>query len=909
MKRRDFITKSTIGAATVGGIVTTLGITETQAEQKNMGNQSNADNNAALQESNNPLLESMSNGDKARSGVMIGGIGAGGAEIRKDGIFYNWSIFNNLPKGSGEFLNKANGLDSRSRWGSQFYPYQEDYVLFFILRYKVEGEQTKLKLLQIEDGYMAAAVPMHIYEFPWLSGIDKIEYSARFPYATLKYSDPEMPFEVELKTWAPFVPGDVKNSSLPLMFFDFKIKSTSNKKVEACLIASHRNFAGYDITDKVWTNELVSTADYKYSVSGITETNDKHASYGQMGFASLSKDACYYLGWENRHPYYEKLLEFNTLRNIDDTEGRNVTTKTGKKKAMNRCWNSMGVSKTFNPNEELSHSFILGWNFPNMYDEDKKDIVGHYYSNFFNSGKDVMEYAIKNRADLLAKTNKFIDSMYDSSAPQFVLDQVNSQLNTMVTSGLLGKKMEFGVIEGLTWHQSWGPVGTTDVNMYGGVMVSSLFPELAKSTMKIHKLLQHPGGEIRHSFKKGFATFLSGETQTAVAEGVSERLDLHSQYSVMVLRDFFLTNDKAYLQEMWPSVKKALEYTLTQRDKNGDQQPDMTGIMSSYDNFPMYGMAAYIQSQWLAALASALEAAKVLNDAAFIKKFAPIFEKGKKLAEEKLWNGKYYRLYNSDLSKMKTKDGAGKEIEKDLSGVDEGCLTDQIIGQWAAHWSGLGDIFEKSHRKEALKNILAMSYTPSYGLRNCAWPEDKGGLHPVPDDIWVDQANTCWSGVELSFASFLMYEGLYKEALDVIKTVDTRYRKTGRYWDHQEFGGHYFRPMGAWGILNGMLGLSINQQVYGFNPQVDSKTYKLFFAFPGGYGNVESKGGKLKVNILSGVWEVKGLKIGKSALNADKAKVTLAGSVIGTLSTVGDKLETTFKTAYQVREGQSVEIG
>ena len=63
----------------------------------------------------------------------------------------------------------------------------------------------------------------------------------------------------------------------------------------------------------------------------------------------------------------------------------------------------------------------------------------------------------------------------------------------------------------------------------------------------------------------------------------------------MVMRDFFYTNDTAYLKEMWPSVKKAIEYILTERDHNKDQMPEMNGIMCSYDNFPMYGLASYIQ--------------------------------------------------------------------------------------------------------------------------------------------------------------------------------------------------------------------------------------------------------------------------------------------------------------------------
>lgn len=898
MKRRDFITKTTVGAATAGSIVTALGASKDNFLDNSHLSEKNSNQQHAT---HSDTSEVMYNHSKARSGIVIGGIGAGGAEIRKDGIFYNWSIANNSPKGTGNFLI---GIDYENKVGKskygEFNPFQEDYALFFILRYQVEGENPKLKILQIEDGYKVAGVDMHIYEFPWMSGVEKIQYSGCFPFVELKYSDPEMPFEVKLTTWSPFVPHDVKNSSLPILYFDFEIESTSDKKVDAMISAIYRSQIGYDTAEKVWAAEIIKNNNAVAHVSKVTDMDSTAGSYGEMGMAALHSNASFHTGWGHRHQFHEWILLNNTLKNIDQTpEGRNFTDKaTGKKKGRPENFNALAVSKTLNKGEKISANFAMYWYFPNLYDTELKNIVGHYYSNFFNSAAQVMNYAVEKRTELHNKTKIFIDAYYQSSAPKFLLDLVNSQLTTFITSGLLGKNMEFGVLEGITKHKNWGPVGTTDVNMYGGVMIVSLFPELAKSTMKIHKILQLPSGEIRHSFKKGFAEALIG------VAGVTERLDLHSQYAVMVLRDFFFTNDKAYLQEMWPSVKKALDYTLNERDLNGDKQPDMTGIMSSYDNFPMYGMASYIQSQWLAALAGALQAAKTLNDNEFIKKYTLIFESGKKLAEEKLWNGNYYRLYNSDLKTMKTKDGAGNEIVKNMEGIDEGCLTDQLIGQWAADWSDLGDLFEVEKRKTALKSIVKMSYKSDFGLKNCSWP-GYDFYRPVPEDIWVDQGNTVWSGVELSFVSFLLYEGLYEEALAVAKTVHDRYKKCGRYWDHQEFGGHYFRAMGVWGVINGLVGLAVNQETYTFKPQVPDTAFKLFFSFAGGYAHLEGNGGELKIKVLSGALKIKklvlkDLKYKNATAMAGKQKVK--GVVLK------DRVVFDFKNTITIAEGNSIQL-
>jgi uncharacterized protein (DUF608 family) len=925
MKRRDFITKTSLTAAFAGSLLTTEESKATPKTKAAGGISDSEAPNISLKD-DGPRKEVLKYTDKARSGIMVGSMGAGGAELRKDGVFYNWSIFNNNPKGTGPFLTGKDWFDSNEKYNTM-YPIEPGYLLFFIVRYQMEGEEPQLKLLQIDEGYQAASIGMHVYEFPWLTGIEEIEYSARFPFTNLKFSDSEMPFDIELVAHSPFIPHDIKNSSLPIMNFDFKVKSKSSKPVDIMLLGSFRHLVGYDTMDKYYVNEINKTAGYVENIASTGDQDSKMSSFGTLSFASLNPESTYYVGWESRHPYYEYVLRNKTLPNINDTDGidsilkehksvpewmpetkgRNgVDEKTGKKRGSHRTFNTLAYSKRLNNGESFNHSFVMSWHFPNNYDAKQKVNVGHYYQNFFKDSKEAMAYYFTNKATLSKQSQSFVDNFYASTLPTFVLDQINSQLNTFVTSGVLSKKMEFGVLEGITQHQNWGPVGTTDVNMYGGVMISSLFPDLAKSTMRIHKLLQHEGGEIRHSFEKGFADAMMLAVN-ATGYVVSERLDLHAQYTVMALRDFFWTDDKAYLTEMWPSIKKAMDYVLRERDLNGDQQPDMTGIMSSYDNFPMYGMATYIQSQWLCALASCVEGAKVMGDTASQQKYKAIFDKGKKLAEEKLWNGKYYRLYNSDLKVYKIKDGAGKEITKDISGLDEGCLTDQIIGQWAARWSGLGDILEPAHVKIAMKSILEKSYRPKFGLRNCSWPVDTFVMD-VAKDIWVDQANTCWSGVELAFASFLLYEGMYNEALQVVKTVDDRYRKAGRYFDHQEFGGHYFRSMSAWGIVNAMLGLSVNQEVYSFAPKFPDKNFKMFFSFATGTANVDSNNGKVTINVLSGNMNVKKINLADFNLASTYIKATLGGKKLSSATVAGNKATLDFKKTIIVKAGESLTI-
>lgn len=776
------------------------------------------------------FVESYESGNRVRSGIAMGGIGTGSIEMRKDGNFYNWSIFNNYPFGTGPlFKLKVNPFSTAN----------ESY-LFFLVRYQVEGESPKLKLLQLNNSINEGAQEGLVYYYPWMESVDKIKYSARFPFSNFVFSDNEMPFDIELEAFSPFIPHDLKNSSLPGAYFNFKIHSKSKKPVDVMLVGTMRNLVGYDILEKSFTSDILSNDHFKFFVHSAKNMNESKSSFGQMGLGAIGGDeVSYYLGWENKHPYYEKLLISNKFANIDDTENRNFKTNEGAYLGRfaqfdndQRCFSSIAVSHKLKAGDECKAAFFMNWDFPNKYGAvnqrtDKNlsfrknqdyhiglkqtKLIGFYYQNYFKDIRQIATYFFENAPELDKQSHSFQDDMYSSDIKPFILDQINSHLNTFITSTTLTKEGKFLIREGLTPSQYWGPNATIDVALYGSPMIIALFPELQKSMMRLHKNLQTPEGEINHGL--GFdPDFNQNGTW-----GVYERVDLVPDYIQMVLRDYLWTNDKTYLAEMWPSIKSGINYMLKHRDKDGDQMPDMNGIMCSYDNFPMYGLASYIESQWIVALTMASEVAAELDEKSLSQQYKTIALKGSKLMESKLWNGSYFNLFNDYLGKK---------------GVDDGCLTDQLIGQWVAHGTGMGYIFDEQKVKTSLETIMNKSFRENTFLRNCSWPAYPD-LFPIEkSDLWVDQANTPWSGVELAFASFLIYENKVAEGEKIIEAVDNRYRKANLYFDHQEFGGHYFRPMSAWSILNAYLGFSVNKGKLSFSPKMNQSTYSIFFVTP-----------------------------------------------------------------------------
>ncbi len=624
-----------------------------------------------------------------------------------------------------------------------------------------------------------------------------------------------------------------------------------------------RNAVGYDQPERLYRHRRVRDGEFSAVVMENENLDPRGASTGSVTLASFAGRSTAYSGWEHHHPYYERLLLASPMPEVDDTEGRNAADRTtGEKRAGARCFVTIGASFALaKRGDTVRHGFAVAWFFPNNYGhriddphlhagyledvdfpggsgamevaatggeaENGAPLEGHYYENFFDGSEAVARYALAERERLLVETTDFHRTFYDSSLPGFVLDQVNSHLNTFRTSAWLTRTRMFGILEGLSPEQSFAGIATTDVAMYGQIATSLLFPELDRMTVDLWTKFQNPDGSVVHSIT-------CNSRHVTPNEASGHRLDMPAQYVFQTLRAALWSGDAGVLETAWPPVKRALAYVLRERDENGDHLPDMRGIMCSYDNFPMHGVAPFVASQWLAAVAAALVAAGRLGDDEFSSEYGPLFEAGRRALESTTWNGRYFELYSDEQAD----DPAGRR----------GCLTDQIIGDGCARQLGLRAVVDPAKAATALRTILQMNYRPEQGLRNCSWPGD-GFLHPVDASTWVDQANTCWSGVELNFAAQLYRAGLHENAEEIIRNVDVRHRDWGIYWDHQEFGGHYFRPMAALAIPNAFLGMSYDGETLEFAPARPLPVGRWCVLLPGAYGTLyrTADGGRLEI--------------------------------------------------------------
>jgi len=129
------------------------------------------------------------------SGIPLGGIGTGSVEIRADGRLYEWTIFNNGGYAERQEIRYTYYLDEMSS--------------FFAARQK-----DKVRVLQAFDYYYGG----NPYTLPWLKPVRQTEFIGEPPIAYLKFLDD---FTISMKAFSPFIPLDLKNSSLPACFVGY----------------------------------------------------------------------------------------------------------------------------------------------------------------------------------------------------------------------------------------------------------------------------------------------------------------------------------------------------------------------------------------------------------------------------------------------------------------------------------------------------------------------------------------------------------------------------------------------------------------------------------------------------------------------------------------------------------------
>ncbi|MGI6368875.1 MAG: GH116 family glycosyl-hydrolase [Anaerolineae bacterium] len=830
----------------------------------------------------------------------LGGIGAGCISLSGRGALIDWEIFNRPNKGMAV-------------------PYA-----FFALWARPEGGEPVTRVLQTPpqppfDGsgwgqFSGVGFGVNREDGSGLPHMRSATFRGEFPLAWVDLEDERLPVQVSLHAWSPFIPTADDDSSLPVACLEYTVSNPGTAPVDISLAGNLANPLGYDhggsLTGRrvrLGRGQNLNRAVAEPGMTALSLTTERfpesHPRFGTLALATSSPEAWCQAAWlrgdwyDMFHDYWDHFSATGLLEPREYGPSPEGLTDVG----------TLGVRARLAPGESVTIPFVIAWHLPNYVkywgeaaelEEAEQPTWRNYYATLWPDALSVARYALAERPRLYAGTRRFHDTLFASTLPAQVLDAVSSQASILHSPTVV--RLPDGTFYGFEGcHGNAGCCEGTCTHVWNYAQTQAfLFPALERSQRRADY-----GYNLKPDGSMGFRLQLPlgspPQTFHPAADGQMGGL-------LKLYRDWKLSGDDDYLAELWPRAQRALEYAFTQWDPDADGV--MTGIQHNTYDIEFYGANAMMGTFYLGALRAAEEMARYLGDARSAQRYRSIYESGRTLVEEQLYNGEYYiQTYEPELAKKYQ--------------YGEGCLSDHMIGQWFAHLTGLGYLLDPEHVQSALTAIFEHNWRTDFwehanpqriyalndeqGLLICSWP--RGGRPTLPF-VYSDEV---WCGIEYQVAAHLMYEGQVERGLAIVQ--GTRARHDGRRrnpWNEFECGSHYARSMASWSLLTGLSGYSfdLGAGVLGFAPRLWAEDYATFWSADGVWGQYSQRLGKslrVALRVEHGSVTLKGLDLG--ALQGGVPRTVRMGERQWPLTvTKGDGLAIRWEAPITLRAGDTL---
>jgi uncharacterized protein (DUF608 family) len=675
--------------------------------------------------------------------------------------------------------------------------------------------------------------------------MERATFKGEYPFAEVALADSQMPLEITLEAFNPFIPLEADDSGIPAIVLRYRVKNTGAAPAKVTVAGSVINPIGYNGEGQVDglgndkfgqnVNEIKRTATLRGLAMSSQKVKPDAPAFGTMALTTPWPDVTYLTHWV-RGDWWDDLQIF-----WDDfaADGRladlaEVSPSPDKRTDVG----TLGLAATLAPGEEVTLPFILSWSFPNILNyfdivpEQRGRIFKNRYAERFADAWAAAEHLQANLGRLEEASRAFHKAFFSTTLPPYVLDAVSSQASIIrTTTGLWLEGGNYFGFEGCGDQGGCCPLNCAHVWNYAQSL-AFLFPSLER-TMRETDLLTNvkPDGAMvfRTSLPLG----------SGVLWGFKPAADGQMGRIISLYRDWQISGDTDWLKKLWPQAKKALDYAWKSWD--ADRDGLMEGEQHNTYDIEFFGPNSMMGAFYLGALKAGTAMATVVGDVISAKAYLAMYEKGKAAYDRDLWNGEYYVQKYDKVMETKYQYG-------------EGCLSDMLLGQWLGMVSGLGRYLPAERVQSSLRAIYKYNFLPDFrnfsnvqrtyalndekGLLLCSWP--KGGRPPLP----FPYSDEVWTGIEYQVASHLIYEGLLEEGLSVVKAVRDRYDGFRRNpWNEVECGHHYARAMSSWGVLLALSGFSYSapEMTMGFDPKMNADRFQTVWTAGSGWGVYSQK--------------------------------------------------------------------
>ena len=646
---------------------------------------------------------------------------------------------------------------------------------------------------------------------PGLTRLDSAIFTGEFPLARIDFSDSALPVQVSLEAFSPFIPHSPDESGLPVAILRYRVTNPGAASAEVSIAWSIDNPTGRTDAADTRINE------YKTSerLAGILMTSPElpanHALKGSFVLSVLDFGGArvtHLRGWERGRWWNSPMFFWDDF----STDG-----ELGRESKDPGTVGALSLGCTIAPGAHADYTFLLAWHFPNRTPRrcgwssapgDEDTLIGNHYATRFHDAWAAAEYAATHLDSLERKTRRFAAALRDSTIPAAIKDAASANLSTLVTPVCFRTADgEFHGFEGADDHAGCCHGSCAHVWNYE-TATAHLFPSFARSLrgsafgyqldnaggIRFRERLPHRGDSF------GFAA----------ADGQMGQI-MHAYL------DWLLSGDTAWLREMWPRIKKAIEFAWVPGGWDANKDGVLEGVQHNTYDVEFYGPNPQCGIYYLGALRAGEEMARAAGEAASAAEYRSLFERGSQWIDANLFNGEFYIQKIRGIAKDKIAPNLRGDMGSANSEIPEyqvggGCLVDQLIGQCLAEVAGLGPLVSPANIRKTLESIWRYNYKRTLighdnvertyvlndepALMVCDY--GKAERPHVPFPYYAES----WTGLEYLVAAHLLFAGMTREGVEAVHNVRARYDGERRNpWNEPECGHHYARAMSSWSTL------------------------------------------------------------------------------------------------------------
>ncbi|XP_053271886.1 non-lysosomal glucosylceramidase [Pleuronectes platessa] len=627
-------------------------------------------------------------------------------------------------------------------------------------------------------------------------------YHALYPRAWTVYHLPGQNVTLTCRQISPVIPHDYQDSSLPVAVFVWDIENKNDYDLDVSIMFTMVNGSGHknDKSGGHW-NEPFQVEKEGETVSGVLLHHRTPVNPYTLCIAAREqpdREVSHQTAFSPKGTCSALWSDLITDGRLDSPTGSSPPTAKGETVAA-----ALAVGCSVPAQGHNTLELCLAWDMPNITFGSREREHVRRYTRFFGTKGDaspsLSHYALTHYKQWERSIEEWqTPILQDSSLPPWYKSALFNELYFVADGGSVWTELaedadvsggirsedgglpaqpavvkeygRFAYLEG----QEYRMYNTYDVHFYASFALIMLWPKLALSLQyDIAGSVVQPDPTVRLHLMNGLCSPVKVKNvvphdigdpddepwqrvNAYLIHDTSDWKDLNLKFVLQVYRDFHLTQDRQYLQDMWPICKAVMESEM-KFDLDGDGLIENSGYADqTYDGWPVTGPSAYCGGLWLASLCVMCKMATLVDSEDTHQHYRDILERGSAAFDKLLWNGKYYNY-----------DSSGRNLSNSV-------MSDQCAGHWFLRASGLGEgdfqAFPKEKIQRALKSVFDLNVMSFAGGQMGA----VNGMRPegVPDRSSV-QSDEVWTGVVYGLAATMIHEGMRDEGL---RTAEGCYR-------------------------------------------------------------------------------------------------------------------------------------